>query len=78
MAKSIKKYSIDLSMFSSSDSQQDPDFDFSSRETRKMRKMTFDSFQCTERARNPIEKDPAFQKMNQDGVIINIDLDNLI
>jgi hypothetical protein len=40
--------------------------------------MTYDYSYFAERARNPIEKDPMFQKMNQTGIITNIDFDNLL
>lgn len=54
VTKTIKKYSIDLSIFSSSDNHGDFDFDICGREVRKMRKMTYDFSQYTERASNPI------------------------
>lgn len=74
----MKKYSIDLTIFSSSDNQNESDCDISGRQNRKMRKMTHDLLICTERSRNPLEKDPLFQKMNEEGVINQIELDNLI
>ena len=40
--------------------------------------MTYDFSQCAQRSRNPIERDPMFQKMNEEGIIVDIDLDNLI
>lgn len=78
MPKSIKKYSIDLTMFSSSDNHMEAESDSEARENRKMRKMTYDFSQCAQRSRNPIEKDPVFQKMNQGAIILDIDLDTLI
>ena len=70
--KPTKKYSIDLSMFGVQrcfeDSELSPD---------RVRKLTYD-FACVhERAENPLEKDIMFQKMNEDGIINEIDLDAL-
>lgn len=69
---------MDLSMFSSSESLNESDSDMTGRENRKMRKMTHDFTIYAQRSKNPIEKDPMFKKMNQEGVISEIDLDNLI
>jgi hypothetical protein len=52
--KSIKKYSIDLSIFSASDTPSESDSDMSDRSARKNRKMTYDFSYIATRARNPI------------------------
>mgnify|MGYP006872490413 CR=1 FL=1 len=40
--------------------------------------MTYDFSHFSQRSRNPIEKDPMFQKMNENGIIMDVDLEDII
>ena len=40
--------------------------------------MTYDFSHFGQRSRNPIEKDPMFQKMNENGIIMDVDLEDII
>lgn len=62
--KPFKKYSIDLSIFSSHEAQQDGGLGLGGKEFRKVRKMTYDFPKLSTSARNPLEKDPMFKKLN--------------